>query len=173
MQIYHIVWVTHNSRISTRMIEYEAVIRRRRIDKGLQPLAKPTWLEDWQEIEITEDLMRIVLEDNIKVSGYNICGDHIHIIITCPKEQRSNIVRKLKGKTTQYYKWRHNIAEELHLWAQKYCLTLIESKNQLNNTRSYIRNNRQKHELPENKQLETAIEKLVNSKNSPWKANKG
>ncbi|MBU0517471.1 transposase [bacterium] len=161
MQIYHIVWVTHNSRVSPRMIEYEVIIRQRRVAKGLQPLVEPVWLEEWQEIEITEYIVQIAEEDKLHVLAYNICGDHIHIIIACTETERSNIVRKLKGRTTQYYKKRHNIDEKLHLWAQKYSWTLIEDEDQLNKAIYYIKNNRLKHGLPENKKLQPLVTRIV------------
>ena len=143
------------------MIEYEAVIRQRRINKGLQPLVEPTWLGEEQEIEITEYIAQIVHEDRLLVLAYNICGDHVHIIIACPEMEKSNIVRKLKGKTTQYYKQRHNIDEEFHLWAQKYSWKLIENDHQMNSTINYIHYNRKKHGLPENRKLETVIAGFV------------
>jgi len=40
--LYHITWVTHNSRVSERMIEYEAIIHQARINKGLPAIAEPT-----------------------------------------------------------------------------------------------------------------------------------
>ena len=161
MQVYHIVWVTHNSRVSSRMIEYEAVIRQRRVNKGLQPLVEPTWLGEEQEFEITEYIAQIVHEDRLRVLAYNICGDHIHIIIACPGKEKSNIVRKLKGKTTQRYKQHHNIGEEFHLWAQKYSWKLIENDHQMNNTVNYIHYNRKKHGLSENRKLESVIAGFV------------
>ncbi|HWA06251.1 MAG TPA: hypothetical protein VG961_06865 [Ignavibacteria bacterium] len=53
--LYHITWVTHNSRVSDRMKKYFK-------NKGLQPLV----LNIEQEIEITSCISRIVKEDNLK-----------------------------------------------------------------------------------------------------------
>ena len=69
-------------------------------DKGLQPLV----LNISQEIEITKYISQIVKKDDKKLLKYNICKDHVHIILICEEEKRDNIVRKLKGKSTQFYK---------------------------------------------------------------------
>ncbi len=41
LQAFHITWATFNSRVSERMIEYEYVIRQRRLNRGEQLLSHP------------------------------------------------------------------------------------------------------------------------------------
>jgi len=149
-QVYHITWVTHNSRVSERMKKYSK-------NKGLQPLV----LDIQREIEITSYISIIVKEDNLKLAAYNICADHIHLILCSENIKRDNIVRKLKGKSTQMYKETRRMNETFNLWAQKYNYSIILSEEQLSNTYEYIRCNRIKHNLPESAELQQTIDKML------------
>lgn len=148
--LFHITWVTHNSRVSERMKKYSK-------HKGLKPLV----LDIDQEIEITSYISKIVTEDNLKLAAFNICSDHVHMILFCDENKRENIIRKLKGKSTQLFKDNHRINIEFHLWAQKYNYTIILSDEQFANTLEYIRCNRVKHKLKENSVLQKIIDKMI------------
>lgn len=126
-------------------------------NKGLQPLV----LDIEEEIEITTYISKIVMEDNLKIIAYNICGDHIHLILYSEVTKRDNIIRKLKGKSTQKYKNKRNIIEPFSLWAQKYNFTIILSDDQLSNTYEYIMHNRIKHNLPINEELQKIINTMI------------
>ncbi|MEZ4725229.1 MAG: TaqI-like C-terminal specificity domain-containing protein [Candidatus Kapaibacterium sp.] len=84
---FHITWVTHNSRTSQRMMEYK-------VSKG-----NGVWLTDEMEVEITKTIIQIVEEDKLNVMAYNICGDHVHILLVCEEDEIPNIVRKMKSKS--------------------------------------------------------------------------
>jgi REP element-mobilizing transposase RayT len=157
---FHITWVTHNSRVSERMIQYK--------------VEKWEWVyfDEKQEVLITWYIRDIVKEDNLKVLAYNICKDHIHILLVCEENNISNIVRELKWKTARLYnKWVNPLVDDeevnysdwtkYHLWAQKFHYELIESDKQLNNTLEYIENNRIKHELPLNKGLQPLVQEML------------
>ena len=113
------------------------------------------------ELEITSHIKRIVIEDKINLLAYNICHDHIHIILVCEEENREKIIRKLKGKSAQYFKKNHNIKKTFNLWAQKYNSRCIETEEQLASAYDYVINNRMKHGLPENPDLERTIEEML------------
>lgn len=161
LQTYHITWVTWNSRVSERMIEYEAVIRSSRINKGLQPLVPPTILSIQDEKDITKYIADITQNDRLRILAYNICEDHVHLILVCNDIERDNIVKKLKGISTQLYKQAHNINGEFHLWAQKYNYTEIVNEKQLFQVIQYIHYNREKHLLPENRALQPLVQKML------------
>ena len=134
---FHITWVTHNSRISQRMIDNKV------------KLGEAYWLENDQEVEVAKTIKTIVEQDELNVMAFNSCGDHIHLLLVCEEEEIPNIVRKLKGKSSQKLKEYLQIPkeEQFTLWAQKYSTTYIDSEQQLWNTVEYIKNNRQKHGL--------------------------
>jgi REP element-mobilizing transposase RayT len=126
-------------------------------NKGLQPLV----LSDRDEIEITKYVFQIAGEDNMKILAYNICRDHVHLILKCEVRDRDNLVRKLKGKSAQLYKTNHHFTGEFHLWAQKYSWLCITNDEQLSNLYEYVTYNRTKHNLTENNELELLIKKML------------
>jgi len=149
-QAFHVTFVTHNSRTSQRMKDYK-------VKKG-----ESFRLDDELEVFVTKTIAEIVKEDDLNVPAYNICADHVHMILVCEPEELANIVRKLKGKSAQKLKEHLEIPKEekFHLWAQKFNRKLIEDDEALYNTWNYIIHNREKHELPENKKLQEYDEGL-------------
>jgi len=145
---FHITWVVHNSRTSQRMIDYK-------VKKGVA-----FWLEDEHEVVVAKTIKEIVEQDDLNAMALNICRDHVHFLLVCEEEELPNIVRKLKGKSSQKLKEHLQIPkeEQFTLWAQKYSTTYIKSEEQLWNTIEYIHNNRVKHELHSNKGLQTLVE---------------
>ena len=150
-KFFHITWVTHNSRVSERMIKYK-------IEK-----CEWVYLSDEHEIKITWFIKDIVKEDNLKVSAYNICKDHIHLLLLCNEEKLSNIVRKVKWKSSQRFKeylWVDK-EEKNYLWAQKYNKSFIENEVNFNEVVKYIKYNREKHGLSVNKGLQPLVHDML------------
>jgi len=151
-----ITWAIHNTRISERMIEFWV------------QLSEPVVLTGKDEIEISGYIADIVQQHKqgvatpcINILAYNICRDHIHIILQCTESERDNIVRKLKWKSTQLYKNKHNIKEVLHLRWQKYNYSEIKDEKYLYNAIEYIKTNREHHRLPTSKGLQPLVHTVV------------
>ncbi len=144
---WHITTATHNSRYSQRMFDNNVKV------------GKAVWMEDSHEKLISETILDIVKQDNLNIMAFNTCGDHIHLLLVCDKEELPNIIRKIKGKTSQKLKEYLGITKEekFTLWTQKYGKKEIETEKQLWNTVEYIRKNRQKHELPTNNGLQPIV----------------
>lgn len=155
---FHITTATHDSRTSQRMIDHK--VRQLR-DGGTRPKAEGIWLEPEDEILITNTLAEIIKEDQLNVMAYNICGDHMHLLLVCEEEEVSKIVGKIKAITSKEYNTAVGITTRGHvplskeekktynsLWTQKFGCKEIEDEKQLWNTVEYIRTNREKHELP-------------------------
>lgn len=149
MNIYHIVWVTHNSRVSERMIKY-------RVKRG-----EPLYLTPEEEVEITQFIRDIVVENSYNLLAYNICWNHVHLVLVCEEDERDAIVKHLKGKATHLYKQAHGIETTFHLWGQKYGWREIYDDKQLYNTIEYIRYNRRKHSLPTNRRLRPIVQQML------------
>jgi len=100
-----------------------------------------------------------------RVYAYNICKNHVHMLIECENKRLPEIVRLIKGKSSQLYKEHPGIQSQhkFHLWAQKYNRRVIQSDNQFNNTVRYIINNRIKHGLPENRGLQPLVLWMIGS----------
>lgn len=150
---FHITTATHDSRTSQRMIDYK--VRELR-DNGLRPKAEGIWLTPEDEILITKTVDEIIKEDVLNVMAYNICGDHIHLLLVCEEEDLTKIVGKIKGKTSRAYHSNKGInplvqnggEKSVSLWTQKFGCKEIKDEKQLWNTVEYIQNNRVKHGLP-------------------------
>ncbi|GMT44628.1 MAG: hypothetical protein IEMM0006_0460 [bacterium] len=156
---WHVTTALHNSRYSQRMFDNHvkpgAVIR----------------LEEKDEILITGVVADIVKEDNLNVIEYNMCGDHMHLLIVCEKEELSKIVGKIKSMTARACNiamgrtmGQAPLSEEVpssgrgktqtKLWTQKFGKSEIRDERYLNNAITYIRNNRIKHHLPRSERME-------------------
>ncbi|NCS89900.1 MAG: hypothetical protein AUK34_08870 [Ignavibacteria bacterium CG2_30_36_16] len=84
-KIWHVTTATHNSRYSQRMFDNHIVV------------GEPLWFDKEDEIIITETVRDIAIEDKLNVLEYNICGDHMHILLVCEEEELPKIVGKLKS----------------------------------------------------------------------------
>ncbi|MCG8568548.1 MAG: transposase [Spirochaetes bacterium] len=131
--IYHITWVTHNSRISERMVIYKVKV------------GEKVLLTNVDRKHIYEIIEIIIKEDNLKVLEYNVLEDHVHLVLICKPEDKSNIIRKLKGKSTHLYKKLHHIEDKYNLWAQKYNSSMIKTEKELENVLHYVKYNDLKH----------------------------
>jgi REP element-mobilizing transposase RayT len=145
--LFHITQVTHSTRLSERM-------KRLKIS-----LNNPVKLSLEEEIELTKSFTKLVLKHKYVILAYNSCSDHIHYIIFCNPDNLEDIVRRLKIITSKKYKEKKGIG----LWAQKFNRKPIDTEEGLVNVVNYIQNNRIKHELPENKELQIEIQKMLTS----------
>ncbi|EKD44362.1 MAG: hypothetical protein ACD_71C00163G0001 [uncultured bacterium (gcode 4)] len=149
--LFHITWVTHSSRISERMMLYK-------VEKG-----EWIYLSDDQEVEITRFIWDVVRENHFQVLAYNICKDHVHILLVCKKEELPDMIRKLKWKSAQKFKeWLWVGKDEVyHLWAQKYNISYVENNEKFREVMKYIEYNRVKHWLSDNKGLQPLVHEFL------------
>ncbi len=167
---FHIVLTTHNSRTSARMKKYN-VRKGPALRLGLE-----------EEIALTRIFGKIIRESGFRCIAYNICVDHVHLILVCSPEKLTAQVQKIKSVSSKDFH-RLNIPmshdplkHKGHLWSQKfYRATLdvwelntvtnrpgfIYSDSYLQNAINYIRTNRYKHELTISEELELAIQEFV------------
>lgn len=165
-----VTWVTHNSRVSDRMLDLK-------IETGT-----PIILNLKEEIEITKYIYEVVLEDHLKVLSYVICADHVHIILICPERKLSSIVQKLKSVSARRFNIAHGLSVSVnkgacslvqegggkkkhgkaqnHLWAQKYNRSYLDSKDKYQNAIWYVKKNREKHCLSYSKKLAKLASKM-------------
>ena len=157
---WHITTATHNSRTSQRMWNLN-------IEPG-----EAVWLDEEKEVLITRAILEIVKEDKLNVLQYNICGDHMHIMLVCEKQELNEIVAKIKGRSSYFLNRWVNPSEQkaapkyadgtrIPTWTRKFNTSFITSDEKFHNTIEYIKNNRQKHQLPENNELQTLVEKMI------------
>ncbi|PKA98459.1 Eco57I restriction-modification methylase [Flavobacteriaceae bacterium MAR_2009_75] len=159
---YHITTALHDSRTSQRMIDYK--VRERR-ELGTNPLPNYTKLEPEEEVIITKEIIAVAEEKQLHIMSYNICGDHIHLLLVCEEDELATLVKHIKGRTARAHNSANGInplvrernEKSVSLWTQKYGSKEIKDDEQLRNTINYIQTNRQKHELPTIKGLQPLV----------------
>ena len=152
-KVWHITTATHNSRYSQRM--YDNHVK----------TGDAIWLDEKDELIVTKTIAEIVKEDKLNVIAYNICGDHLHLLLVCEEEELTKRVGKIKGKTARERNRNKGInplvrqdgEKAVSLWTQKFGKSEIKDEEYLRNAIEYIRNNRIKHELPENNEINLII----------------
>ncbi|MGJ8745308.1 Eco57I restriction-modification methylase domain-containing protein [Polaribacter sp.] len=159
---YHITTAIHDSRTSDRMVKYKVRAHR---DLGTNPYPNVIYFTSEDDVLITNTIADIVKEDQLNLLAYNICADHIHLLLVCHINDIPAIMQKIKGRTSfvkgkkdkehnnGLYKGLKPLAEKEKpnkpLWQQKYSSPIeITTTEQLLNTIKYIQTNRAKHELP-------------------------
>lgn len=88
-KVWHVTTATHNSRYSQRMFDNN-VIR-----------GEAEWFDTEDAIIITETVKDIAISDKLNILEYNICGDHMHILLVCEEEELPKIVGKIKSVTAK------------------------------------------------------------------------
>jgi REP element-mobilizing transposase RayT len=187
---YHITTAIHDSRTSQRMIDHN--VRERRFH-GTRPEADVLPLSIEDELLITQTISDVAIENKLNILAFNICKDHMHILLVCEEQEIPKIVQRIKGRSSRVYNTNKGFQpldlivkkekaakginplveekEKTHpLWTQKYGCNTIESDEQLWNTVNYIEKNRVKHNLPKSPKLEKIIFGFVKSYEDAFKA---
>ncbi|MEZ4928879.1 MAG: TaqI-like C-terminal specificity domain-containing protein [Chitinophagales bacterium] len=167
LQAFHVVLTTHNSRTSQRMIDYN-------VKKG-----PPLELKLKEEIALTQYIGEVIKEKGYCCMAYNICKDHVHLILVCEEEQLAEQVKTIKGKSS--YLFQSNGFKPIgeSLWSQKFFAADLDvwklwtadnakgygaNDQYIDRAIHYINHNREKHQLPESKELEKIIAGFVKNK---------
>jgi len=139
-KVYNVTWVTHNSRVSERMVEY-----------GVRT-GEPVVLDEASRSIIAEAIAEKIQEKQYRVLAVNVLADHVHCVVVCEEDDGADIVQQLKG----YSSHQHNRLLQLSvqdegrqnkLWAKGSSQTLIESGEHLTNAVEYVQNNHLKHNI--------------------------
>ncbi|MFA5296742.1 MAG: N-6 DNA methylase [Lutibacter sp.] len=117
---FHITTAVHDSRTSQRMIDYK--VREKR-HHGANPYPTVNYFTNKDEFIITQTIATIVKEDHLNVMAYNICADHIHLLLVCEEEEVSKIVQKIKSVTSKEI---HRTREQDAALAREHALLPIE-----------------------------------------------
>ncbi|MBD2393974.1 transposase [Cyanobacterium aponinum FACHB-4101] len=129
-----VTFVTHNSRVSERMITYG-------VKKG-----EPLIFNEENRIFIAEKILESVKNYNLNVITFNVLPDHVHLIIGANTEKElSENIRKIKGFTSFQFQRFNHWEKGQKIWAQKFHREVIEEESHLLNAIEYIENNHLKH----------------------------
>ena len=68
---------------------------------GTMPEPQICYLNEEDEKVITETVAGIAKEDRLNIMAYNICKDHMHLLLVCEETEVSDILKKIKGRTAR------------------------------------------------------------------------
>lgn len=94
---YHITTAIHDSRTSARMVKYK--VRERR-EMGTNPYPNVIYFTPEDDLLITKTIANIVKEEKLNLLAYNICADHLHLLLVCDIDEIPAIMQKIKGRTS-------------------------------------------------------------------------
>ncbi|AEA44345.1 transposase [Fluviicola taffensis] len=173
---YHVTTCLHDSRTSQRMIDYNA--RQRRFH-GTLPYPEVYYMNMDEEVLVAKEVLSLSKGLDVELVALNVCRDHMHLLVYCDYDEVPKIMHRIKGRTARVcnahraskginpldstrgrYEPRPLKDGSIPFWTQKYYCKVIRSTDQLLNTFAYIRNNRLKHQLSFNYELEALMKNL-------------
>lgn len=136
-----ITWVTHNSRISERMIEYK-------VQKG-----EPFILDYEMRNSICRFLNEKIAKEGYQVLAKNVLHDHVHLVLICAEHEIANIIQNLKGYTSfflgkQLLLSKDKEGRQNKIWAKGSNYSYLDKEKHLLNSIEYTNNNHLKHDIP-------------------------
>ncbi len=161
---FHVVLTLHNSRTSSRMMKYN-------ISKAS---CVPLVLDE-QKL-LARIIGNIITDSGFCCRAFNICGDHVHMILQCEAEELTKQVQKIKSISSKLFNRQNLHVKRKRLWTQKFFSKSMDeiqlgefSKRSgglfkptyTQNTMSYIMYNREKHGLEKSKELEEIISRFL------------
>ena len=135
-----ITWVTHNSRVSERMIKFR--------------VKKDEWyfLDDEDRVLIY-NLICEKLEDLwIKNFTLNVLSDHVHLVFMVEENDLSKIMKNIKWAVSFKYlklKWFTKSWDWVQnkLWAKSFSKTYLDTDENYEKAINYTLTNHEKHEI--------------------------
>ena len=132
--LWLVTFVTHNSRVSERMVTYGV--------KSGDPLI----FDASERLLIAQNISDCCYKHHIPVVAWNVLPDHVHMILAAEDERElDEQVRKIKGFSSFSYQHTPGLDVGGHVWAQKYHHLLITDQHMLENVYSYVMDNHIKH----------------------------
>jgi len=137
--LWFVTFVTHNSRVSERMVQFGVTDP---TGKGLKPLV----LSADEQLDVAKSLFDIARRNGFAFVALNVLPDHVHALLPAPDEKTlAARVQKLKTFSAQTINHRRASEKGTHVWAQKFNRRHVESRESLANVIKYITENHLKH----------------------------
>ena len=152
-QLFFITWATHNSRYSQRMF---------RLKIECNP---PILFNNEHEVFIIQLILELAKERKYDIQAINICKDHVHMLIKCNFYNIRLIMKYLKGRTAYEFvkKFGEMYEGDKKVWSRGYNYVRVQDIEAELAYFSYTKNNRNKHNLEPNPQLESVLSKIYDS----------
>ncbi len=133
-QLWFVTFVTHNSRISERMVTYGVTV------------GEPLIFSAEDQIFIAEKIVEATKRYETAIAALNVLPDHVHMVIAAETDKElTEKIRKIKGFSSHEFQKSRNWDKGQHVWAQKFNRQPIEDEDALTNILDYVSNNHIKH----------------------------
>jgi len=137
--LWFVTFVTHNSRVSERMVEFGVTDSK---GKGLQPLV----FSPEEQIVVAESLFDTAKRHGFNFAAANVLPDHVHVLMPALDEGLlADRVRALKVFSAQAVNRRRGAPKGTHVWAQKFNRQSVCTGDEVSRITEYILANHQKH----------------------------
>lgn len=134
MNLYLLTFVTHNSRISERMIRLGIL--------GGTPLI----LNPSVRATVSSALARAAVEHSIPLLALNVLPDHAHVVASIPSPLDVALVAQiLKGRSSFVVRRSEMLSKQSHLWAQKFHRWPLRSETEVLDAVRYVLYNHLHH----------------------------
>jgi len=134
-----VTFVTHNSRVSERMVRFGVTDE---AGKGPKPLV----LTPEEQVFVAGVLLEVARSQAMALLGMNVLPDHVHLVLLArDDEDLSMQVRRLKGRSARELARRRGLAKGAHVWGQKFNRKVITDEGMLSGALRYVENNHLKH----------------------------
>jgi REP element-mobilizing transposase RayT len=148
-RLWFVTFVTHNSRVSERMVECGVAKK------------DPLIFGPDDQILVAEKIADVCKTNKIPTVTWNVLRDHVHMLIGAKSETELNeFVRKIKGGSARAYREAGGLGRGGHVWAQKFNRKAIKNEEELNNVYAYIKENHLKH-AEKDARLDKGLKPLV------------
>jgi REP element-mobilizing transposase RayT len=132
--LWLVTFVTHNSRVSERMVEY-----------GVQRGEPLTFSPD-EQVMMLSKILEACQGHDIKPVAANILPDHVHMILLADSlPVLKEHVRKIKGYSAYVFQRAQNREPGHPTWAQKFHFSPIQNEEAFVSMLQYVRENHLKH----------------------------
>ena len=137
LEFCFVTWVTHNSRVSERMVEFLPPD----FIKGLDPVI----LNCDDQIFVAQLIAECISKYELPTVTFNVLPDHVHALFAVKSEKELELkVGNSKGYSSHVFR-KEKILEP-RLWARKFNRNWIKSDEHLGNVIAYINENHIKHQ---------------------------
>jgi REP element-mobilizing transposase RayT len=132
--LWLVTLVTHNSRVSERMVEYG-------VQKGHPRLLSPA-----EQIEVARLLVEACTRHGLPLCAVNLLPDHVHIVTSAESEEAlEQRVGRVKGSVSRSLGKALGEEKGGHLWARKFNRRRLKTPEAARNAIEHVQGNHHKH----------------------------
>ena len=137
LPICFVTWVTHNSRVSERMVEF--------LPPGFIKSKKSFILNYKLQLRVAHLIALSSEKYKLPIVTFNVLPDHVHMLVVVKNEEELALkIGNLKGFSAHILRKENHIKSKI--WARKFNRKWIKDTRSLYSVINYIDENHHKHE---------------------------